>query len=132
VRRTLLFICALILLLDLAHDGALGKVKFVSASSLRKSCFSQIKHGCSDQVNFQTKSLIAPRQGITLCDQSWPVKSVVRSALKISHISLLGSAGGIPREVIPSRASCSSRYSFNLAPRQYQLFQPDARAKVPA
>jgi hypothetical protein len=104
VKRNLLFICALILLLDLAHDGALGKAEFVSASSLHKSCFSQCKQGCSDQVNFQTKSLIAPRQGITFCDQSWPVKSVVNSALKIIHISFLGSAGGIPLKATPTRA----------------------------
>jgi hypothetical protein len=116
VERTLLFICALILLLDLAHDGALGKMKFVSASSLHKSSYSQCKHGCSDQVNSQTKSLLAPRHGIKLCDQSWPVKSVVPSALKKIPISLLGSAGGVPFKVTPTRASFFSRFSLNLGP----------------
>jgi hypothetical protein len=101
VKRAVLIICVLALIIDLTQDGALGQVKFVSTSSPHKSCFSQCKHGCSDQVNSPTESLLVPRQGITLCDQIWLVESAVPSALKLIHISLLGSAGGIPLKVTP-------------------------------
>jgi hypothetical protein len=91
-----LLFSTLILLLDLAQDGTLGKVKFVSLASSHHPRFSQGKCSCSGHVVSQPELLVSPQPGIPWRDKSWPLKPLDLQILKIIHFFLIGSAGGIP------------------------------------
>jgi hypothetical protein len=96
VKRTILVICALVLLLDLADDGHLGNVKFVAPDSPVES----LKTSCECHKSGQVESLgELPRAnflGIPYRYPSQPATPVVRTNCKIIVSSLLSSAGGLP------------------------------------
>ena len=96
MKRTVMLICALVMVLDLSDDGRLGKATFAAPPSPVKSLeVSSDHYGSAEPVcpaeqtpaNFQH----APRQS-----PGQPVFRFVQHTLKIIISSHLNSAGGLP------------------------------------
>jgi hypothetical protein len=96
VKRTVLLICALVLLLDLADDGYLGKVKYVAPDSPAKSLDFSVENHKSGTVDFHPDLLAANFPGTPCQSLSQPATPVVWTAVKIIVSSLLASSGGLP------------------------------------
>jgi hypothetical protein len=97
MKRGILLIVMLLLLVDLAEDGCLGKVKFGPLQAAVSTSFSNFHHYPTGQLD-STHSLPSP---------DWPDMSGSRQfqlvtqmgqlALKIMSFCNHGSSGGIPR-----------------------------------
>jgi hypothetical protein len=96
MKHIVLLILALMLLIDLAEDGCLGKANFYLPSSSAKSSITSFYH--SDHQNFPSSSGL-PSADWWEANVQWPVRSVtpgLQLALKIIACCNMGSAGGIP------------------------------------
>jgi hypothetical protein len=98
IKHTLLLILALLLMLDIAEDGFLGKATFELPPAAAKTSVSAPHHISSGQVDCRHK--VPPPN---LCDPPGqanyqPVSFRVQPTLKIIDYRNNGSSGGIPLE----------------------------------
>jgi hypothetical protein len=96
MKHILISICVLFLMLDLANDGSLGKAKFVIPPSPVKSLeVSSHYYGSEAPDCFQE---ILPSNPPLPFPQflSQSTKPLVQQSRKITFISYLSSAGGLP------------------------------------
>jgi hypothetical protein len=97
MKRLVLFILVLILLVDFAEDGYLGKAKFCLPSpSAKTSVTSFHHHPGSGQTVFHEelgspKVFVSPSHG-----EARPASLQVPPTLQIMHCCHLSSSGGIP------------------------------------
>jgi hypothetical protein len=89
-------ICALVLLLDLADDGHLGKVKFVAPLPAVKSLEAASENPESGKVDCQDELLLSIFLVRSCRSQSQPSTSLVRNIRKIIISFHPQSAGGLP------------------------------------
>jgi hypothetical protein len=96
MKRGILLILALLLILDLAEDGCLGKAKLVDSQSSAETSLSSSLLDCSGKVD---PADAPPSQGgeISCLKQCQAVIPLVQSALKIIIYNHTGSSGGIPQ-----------------------------------
>jgi hypothetical protein len=97
MKRLVLFILVLILLVDLAEDGYLGKVKFcLSNHSAKTSVTSSYHHSDLGQSVSQHELASPNKQGPPRRGEARPVRLQVSPTLQIMDCCHLSSAGGIP------------------------------------
>ena len=96
MKRIVLLILALLLLLDLAEDGCLGKASFVPSHSSAET--SVTSPHCYDSGKVDSRSALpSPDYGeMSGLRQLQPVTLRIHPALKIIDYCNTGSSGGIP------------------------------------
>ncbi len=100
LKRLLLFILVLILLVDFAEDGHLGRVKICpSHHSAKTSITASHNHpnSGSAQSDFWHEPGAPNGQGSPSHGEARPVSPQVWATLQIMHCCHLSSAGGIPQ-----------------------------------
>jgi hypothetical protein len=95
MKRVVVFILALLLLIDLAEDGCFGKATFVVPQSSAKTSLLAPLHDCSGKI--ESPSTL-PSEGGALCHlrRVQRLTFLVQPALKIITCMHTGSSGGIP------------------------------------
>jgi hypothetical protein len=97
MKRLVLFLLVLILLVDFAEDGYLGKVKFCPPNhSAKTSVTSSHHHPGSGQTNFQHELASPTVLESPYYGEAWPAGLQVPPTLHILHCCHLSSSGGIP------------------------------------
>jgi len=96
MKRTVMLICALVLVLDLSDDGRLGKATFVVPPSPVKSLEASPDHYGSAEPVCQGEQTPANFQHAPRPSPGQPVNHVVQHTRKIIISSHLSSAGGLP------------------------------------
>jgi hypothetical protein len=95
MRRLVFLICAVVLMLDLADDGCLGKVKLVAPTHAAGYSVASTAHG-SGKVDSQVD--LPPLNWQVLTSQ-FPDQPVLIRGIhchRKCNFSLFGSSGGIP------------------------------------
>jgi hypothetical protein len=97
MKRVVLLILVLMLLVDLAEDGCLGKVTFCLPCPSAKTTVTS-SHDCpgSGQGDFGHELASPKVPGCSLRGEARPVSLHVPPALQIIHCCHLNSSGGIP------------------------------------
>jgi hypothetical protein len=97
MKRMVLFILVLLLMVDLAEDGYLGKVKFcLPCHSAKTSVTSSHHNPCSGQGDFQHELASPEVTGSIRHGEAKPVRLQVPPTLQVIHCCHLSSSGGIP------------------------------------
>jgi hypothetical protein len=97
MKRMVLLILAVILLMDLAQDGCLGKITFcLPHSSAKTSVTSSHKHPGSSQGDFQHELAATNVPSSFHSGAAHSVTLYVPPTLQIMHCCHLSSSGGIP------------------------------------
>jgi hypothetical protein len=98
MKRLIFLICAVVLLLDLGADGALGNVKYVGSHNAAKSSKSSVTS--TNPTSGQVDSMTAlPLEN---CGDSGPryvgqpVSGGIVQSLDLNDFWYIGSSGGIP------------------------------------
>ncbi len=97
MKRGILLIVALLLVLDLAEDGYLGRAKFVPPHSSAKTSLTSSPQFDSAKID---SSDLPPSQNwakIPCPRQVQPVMQPAQQSLKITTYCNNGSSGGMPR-----------------------------------
>jgi hypothetical protein len=98
VRRSLILICVIILLFDLAQDGCLGQAKFVALPTPVKSLVTfSSNHFDADHLNILAKPPPALWLAVPLHLPAFYLTPATPHSLKLIHFSYLTSFGGLPR-----------------------------------
>jgi hypothetical protein len=96
MKRAFLLIFALLLMIDLAEDGCLGKASFIPPhSSAKASVTSPYPHGSGNPDSPHVLAL-PDLQGPCSPGRSRLVTYRIRQTFKISEYCFTGSSGGIP------------------------------------
>jgi hypothetical protein len=96
MKRLIFFICVLFLLLDLADDGCLGKVKFVAPQSPGKYLEVSAKHYGPEAFDCHPEILPGDVRLTFPQSRGQPTKPLVPQSGKIVFVFHLSSAGGLP------------------------------------
>ncbi len=96
MKRLLLFILVLLLMIDLAEDGCLGKVKVNLSGLSAKICDTSSDHPDSGQTDFRLELASADLPGTPRLGDTQPLTLRVPPTLKIIHCCHLSGSGGIP------------------------------------
>jgi hypothetical protein len=96
MKLSLLLILALLLLIDLAEDGFLGKVNFYVPNTSAKTSIPSSPQPDSGKTDFQHELASADLPGSTLYGDAQPVTFRLPPTLQIIHYYHLSSSGGIP------------------------------------
>jgi hypothetical protein len=95
MKRLLFLMCALLLLVDLADDGYIGKVKYVPPYGQGANSFN-LSSQHPDKIDLQF-GLPPPKWPCSLHCWQYLVKSIeVGRAFTVSGCHLLSSSGGMP------------------------------------
>jgi hypothetical protein len=93
--RTVMLFCAIVLLVDLAEDGYLGK-----ADPIMPPCSGKIFHSCSPGKSGSAESpVLIPPERLPDIFQGWRDQSFLvenENLFTIIDCYLLGSSGGLP------------------------------------
>jgi hypothetical protein len=95
MRRLIFLLCAVVLLLDLADDGCLGKVKLVAPTHTASYFVASSAHG-SGKVDSQVDLPPLNRQEL---ESQFPDQPLLIRGIhchRKCNFSLFGSSGGIP------------------------------------
>ena len=101
MKRSVMLICALVLVTDLSDDGRLGKATFVSPHSPVKSLEVSSDHYGSVEPDCHNELLRANFQYPSRQSLGQPVNPVVQHTRKIIHSCNVSSSGGIPGVISP-------------------------------
>jgi hypothetical protein len=96
MKRMALLILVLLLLVDLAEDGCLGKANFYLPTPSAKTSVTSCPHSDSGHNDFRHKLASINLPGSPLYDIAQPITLLVSHTLQIMHCCHLGSAGAIP------------------------------------
>jgi hypothetical protein len=96
MKRSLLLILALLLLMDLAEDGFLGKVNFYVPNPSAKTSIPASPQPDSGKTDFRHELASADLPGNPRQGDAQPVTLRVPTTLQIIHCYHLSSSGGIP------------------------------------
>jgi hypothetical protein len=97
MKRLVLLILAMLLLVDMAEDGYLGKVKFCLPNPPAKTTITSSHHNpCSGQSFSQHELALPKLPGSLPYGEALPVSLHVPPTLQIMHCCHLSSSGGIP------------------------------------
>jgi hypothetical protein len=96
MKRSLLLILALLLTMDLAEDGFLGKATFERPRAAAKTSASATHHNDSGQVDFKHEVPLANLLDPPSRAHYQPVSFRIQPTSKIIGYRNPGSSGGIP------------------------------------
>jgi hypothetical protein len=97
MKRLVLLILVLILMVDLAEDGYLGKATpYLPCPSAKTSLTSSHNHPGSGQTDFRHELASTDLPGSPHYDEAQPTILLLPHTLQIMHCCHLGSSGGIP------------------------------------
>jgi hypothetical protein len=96
MKRMVLLILVLLLLVDLAEDGCLGKVNFYLPNPTAKTSVTSSDHPDSGQTDFRHEIASPDLPGSLHHGDSQPVTLRVLPTIQIIHCCHFSSSGGIP------------------------------------
>jgi hypothetical protein len=96
MKRVVFLILVLLLFVDLAEDGYLGKVNFYLPNHSAKTSVTSCPHSDSGHTDFRYEFASTELPGSPPHCEAHPVTLPLPLALQIMHCCHLSSAGGIP------------------------------------
>jgi hypothetical protein len=97
MKRMVLLILVLLLMVDLAEDGCLGKATpYLPCPSAKTSVASSHNHPGSGQTDFRHEPTSTDLSGSLRYGNTQPTNLLVPHTLQMMHCCHLGSSGAIP------------------------------------
>ena len=96
MKRVVFLILVLLLFVDLAEDGYLGKANFYLPNPSAKTSVTSCPHSDSGHIDFRYEFASTDLPGGPRHGDAQPVTLRLRLTLQLIHCCHLGSSGGIP------------------------------------